>query len=189
MGYEDRCLATMGSFMFLPVLGAQSVKTQTGLTFQEDSVKTVETEDESTMNKITEPKGAKLFSAMLCCYTAFDFDDPVLLGRQRNDCICINQRACLDLSADSLGVGCLNGDKKDDNEYCKLGAYCCTCALAKPELRCDGIGQRFCCFPVFGCCNDAPECPAEENLRLVGGGVVTTHSLARDMIRSHKMNR
>lgn len=143
----------------------------------------------------------------------------------------------MDLSADSLGVGCLTGDKKDDNEYCKLGAYCCTCALAKPELKCDGIGQRFCvksvqsfpfdkskkfglifflrwqntytnfalyidyvpeptcaccflqCFPVLGCCNDAPECPAEENLRLVGGGVITTHSLARDMIRSHKMSR
>lgn len=59
----------------------------------EDSVKTVETENESTMNNITEPKGAKLFSAMLCCYTAFDFDDPALLGRQQNKCICINQRA------------------------------------------------------------------------------------------------
>jgi len=125
-------------------INPKSILLDPNIMMTEDSVKTVETEDESTMNKITEPKGAKLFSAMLCCYTAFDFDDPVLLGRQRNDCICINQRACLDLSADSLGVGCLNGDKKDDNEYCKLGAYCCTCALAKPELRCDGIGQRFC---------------------------------------------
>lgn len=59
----------------------------------EESVKTVETENESTMNKIAEPKGAKLFSAMLCCYTAFDFDDPTLFGRQKNDCLCINQRA------------------------------------------------------------------------------------------------
>ena len=100
----------MGSFMFLPVLGAplsQSRLKQDSRSkvhksqlypsrpnmMTEDSVKTVETDDESTMNKITEPKGAKLFSAMLCCYTAFDFDDPALLGRQRNDCICINQRA------------------------------------------------------------------------------------------------
>lgn len=74
-------------------INPKSILLDPNIMMTEDSVKTVETEDESTMNKITEPKGAKLFSAMLCCYTAFDFDDPALLGRQRNDCICINQRA------------------------------------------------------------------------------------------------
>jgi hypothetical protein len=64
----------------------------------EDSVKTIETDNESynntnMMNKVNEPKGAKLFSAMLCCYTAFNFEDPALLGRQQSECICINQRA------------------------------------------------------------------------------------------------
>ncbi|KAL7504687.1 hypothetical protein ACHAXN_002272 [Cyclotella atomus] len=92
----------------------------------EDSVKTIETDNESynntnMMNKVNEPKGAKLFSAMLCCYTAFNFEDLALLGRQQSECICINQRACLDLSAESLGVGILSDDKKGDNEYFKLG--------------------------------------------------------------------
>ncbi|KAL3803893.1 hypothetical protein HJC23_004055 [Cyclotella cryptica] len=180
---------------------------------KEDSIKTVESEH-VTMNAAREVKGAKIFSAMLCCYTAFDFEDPALCGRQKSDCLCINTRACMDLSADSLGVGCLTGDKKAENEFFRIGAYCCTCALAMPELKCNGIEQRFCmksvksfpfdknyvakptcaccflqCFPVVGCCQDAPECPAEEDLRLVGNGVITTHSLARDMIRSHKMHR
>lgn len=81
----------------------------------------------------------------------------------------------MDLSTDSLGVGCLIGDNKSEQELFKigecllesssrkstcffatrvkfddtlnplwLGAYCCTCALATPELKCKGIGQRFC---------------------------------------------
>lgn len=59
--------------------------------------------------------------------------------------------------------------------------------VAEPTCACCFLQ----CYPLssVGCCNDAPECPAEENLRLVGGGVITTHSLARDMIRSHKMSR
>jgi hypothetical protein len=51
----------------------------------------------------------------------------------------------MDLSADSLGVGLVTGDKLlGEKEIFKLGAYCCTCALAKPELKCNGVGQRFC---------------------------------------------
>lgn len=31
----------------------------------------------------------------------------------------------MDLSADSLGVGCLTGDLKDESEYCKVGTSHC----------------------------------------------------------------
>jgi hypothetical protein len=50
----------------------------------------------------------------------------------------------MDLSADSLGVGLVTGDKLlGEKEIFKLGAYCCTCGLAMPELKCNGVGHDF----------------------------------------------
>ena len=37
--------------------------------------------------------GAKIFSATFCCYTVFDFDDPMLCGRQKSDGFCISTRS------------------------------------------------------------------------------------------------
>jgi hypothetical protein len=179
---------------------------------KEDSMRTVDVESENgAVVDNMKTNGAKLFSAMLCCYTAVDFDDPALCGREKSDGICFNTRMCLDLGADSLGVGSL-ADTKANNEFCKIGAYCCTCALKQPELKCTSVGQRFClrsaksypfdkdyvgepicaccflqCYPTVGCLNDAPDAP--DNLADVGGGTVTTHSVAKSIIRSHKMQR
>jgi len=37
--------------------------------------------------------GSRIFSAALCCYAAWDFDDPVLGGRQKRDGLCTNARS------------------------------------------------------------------------------------------------
>ena len=45
------------------------------------------------------------------------------------------------------------------------------------------------CFPTIGCLTDAPECPAHDFLVDVGGGIMTAHSVAKKVFRSHKMKR
>lgn len=153
----------------------------------------------------------KMFCATLCCYTSLT-DDPMLCGRQKNDGFCINTRVCMDPSADSLGVGYL--ENKNANEICKVGGLCCTCALKKPQMKCTSVGQCLCVrsvqsfpfnpdyvkapicaccfiqfFPTIGCIKDAPECPAHSSLVEVGGGILTSHSVVKDIIRSHQMKR
>ena len=83
------------------------------------------------------PKCAKLLPTMICCYIAYDFDDFTLLSRQPIEIIiriCIDQRSWHKhqlSSADSLGVGCLTGNKKGknetlDNTWCVL-LHLCSC--------------------------------------------------------------
>mmetsp|Transcript_15816 Transcript_15816/g.33437 ORF Transcript_15816/g.33437 Transcript_15816/m.33437 type:complete len:199 (+) Transcript_15816:146-742(+) len=158
--------------------------------------------------------GRKIFSATLCCYTACDFEDPMVGCRGKSDGICINRRVCIDPSAEGFGVGILD-DEKETNELFKVGAYCCTCAIKKPELKCASAGRLFCmtsaqslpfdpdyvkepicaccflqCFPTVGCLKDAPsECPARDGLVDVGGGTITTLVMATEALSSRKMER
>lgn len=156
--------------------------------------------------------GVKVFSACLCCYTAIDFEDPVLCKRQKSSGICIDTESCLDPSADSLGVGCIKDESMD--EICRLGAYCCACSLKRPQLSCTSVQQTLCvrsvkslpfnrsyvseptcaccflqCLPNFGCMMESTDCRALESLTNVGGGDLTTHSVAKKIVRSHAMER
>ena len=76
---------------------------------------------------------------MICCYTAFDFDDFTLLSRQPIEIIiriCIDQRSWHKhqlSSADSLGVGCLTGNKKGYNETVHL--VCIAARSRKDRIR------------------------------------------------------
>ncbi|KAL7531991.1 hypothetical protein ACHAWF_006713 [Thalassiosira exigua] len=182
---------------------------------QDISLRTVEStvaEGNSGQSGARTSQDPKVFYATLCCYVALDFDNLILCGRQKSDGCCFNTRLCFDSSADSLGVGCL--EEKEKNEYCKLGGYCFTCAFKQPELSCTSHGQWLClrsiksypfnpdyvekpicaccflqCFPTPGCMKTAPDCPAHQDLVEVGGGVITTHVVAKNVIRSHKMDR
>mmetsp|Transcript_15817 Transcript_15817/g.33439 ORF Transcript_15817/g.33439 Transcript_15817/m.33439 type:complete len:214 (+) Transcript_15817:146-787(+) len=127
--------------------------------------------------------GRKIFSATLCCYTACDFEDPMVGCRGKSDGICINRRVCIDPSAEGFGVGILD-DEKETNELFKVGAYCCTCAIKKPELKCASAGRLFCMTSA----QSLPFDPGKKQPDLRSGsvGILRDHSIyLRRILISH----
>mmetsp|Transcript_24575 Transcript_24575/g.40216 ORF Transcript_24575/g.40216 Transcript_24575/m.40216 type:complete len:131 (-) Transcript_24575:429-821(-) len=121
----------------------------------------------------------KMFSALVCCYTAFDLEDIKLLIKQNSECLCVTQDCCLAVGDNGYGVGLVTAS----DEICKLALVVCQCGLKVPKVLVAGashclcikqghalpfdgkfgVGEPLCaiCFvqllPKVGICENAPE--------------------------------
>ena len=72
-----------------------------------------------------------LFSATICCYNSVDLEKILILGRGEQTFICIEEKFCCAANDTPLPVGMV----KEDGFICKLGLYCCTAGLKKPDMK------------------------------------------------------
>ena len=72
-----------------------------------------------------------LFSATICCYSSLDLEKILILGRGEQTFICIEEKFCCAANDTPLPVGMV----KEDGFICKLGLYCCTAGLKKPDMK------------------------------------------------------
>ena len=91
-------------------------------------------------------------------------------------------------NTDPFGIGMVTNES--NGEICKLGMFCCTCGLKKPQVLCVGASQFLClaqvqsypfnkdyvaeplcaycfsqCLPEMGCFNPFPECAALDKIK------------------------
>ena len=83
-----------------------------------------------------------LFSATICCYSSVDLEKILILGRGESTFICIEEKFCCAANDTPLPVGMV----KEDGFICKLGLYCCTAGLKKPDMKnlISGLGHVLC---------------------------------------------
>ena len=83
-----------------------------------------------------------LFSATICCYNSVDLEKILILGRGESTFICIEEKFCCAANDTPLPVGMV----KEDGFICKLGLYCCTAGLKKPDMKnlISGVGHVLC---------------------------------------------
>ena len=83
-----------------------------------------------------------LFSATICCYSSVDLEKILILGRGESTFICIEEKFCCAANDTPLPVGMI----KEDGFICKLGLYCCTAGLKKPDMKnlISGVGHVLC---------------------------------------------
>jgi len=83
-----------------------------------------------------------LFSATICCYSSVDLEKILILGRGESTFICIEEKFCCAANDTPLPVGMV----KEDGFICKLGLYCCTAGLKKPDTKnlISGVSHMLC---------------------------------------------
>jgi hypothetical protein len=83
-----------------------------------------------------------LFSACICCYDSIDLEKILILGRGEQTFICIEEKFCCAANDTPLPVGMV----KEDGFICKLGLYCCTAGLKKPDTKnlISGVSHMLC---------------------------------------------
>jgi len=134
----------------------------------------------------------KLFAGCICCHESCDFDNIIICCKNKGECFCVVQEACIDINEEPLGCG--NVPSAENKECCKLGLHCFAVGCKQPETCCVGASQCFflknvhsfpfheeylkdcvcsyyclTCAPELGCCVDTPPVPAlEKPLKLYG---------------------
>jgi hypothetical protein len=115
--------------------------------------------------------------------THSDCNNPILLCKGEDDCLCLRHSYCIAVNTPHKDVCCTTD--KQRGEVCKLALFCCDLALVYPTKLCGCAGQFLCCysvaslpctreyvpdcvcsfcylqcFPKCGCCVAPPPCPA-----------------------------
>ena len=80
-----------------------------------------------------------MYSACICCYTAFNFEDLMIGCREDGECLCLQSKCCLGVG-EAFPIGII----KEDGFIIKCGLPCCTYGLKMPEVLCLGAGQCLC---------------------------------------------
>lgn len=137
---------------------------------------------------MTGDRKAHMFSGCLCCFTGCDLDNIMLCCKGSTELLCFVNEHCCAANVDPYGIGIVTDET--NHEICKLGMFCCTCGLKKPEVLCSGASHfccivqvqsfpwdkdyvadpvcAFCCFqclPEMGCAKPYPDCPALDNIK------------------------
>lgn len=81
-----------------------------------------------------------VYSACICCYSAFNMSDMMMGCAGQEEFLCIEAKACLG-AGEAFPVGMI----KEDGFICKIGLPCCTYGLKMPQVLCLGAGQCLCC--------------------------------------------
>lgn len=102
--------------------------------------------------------------------------------------MCLVNEHCCAANVDPYGIGMVTDE--GNKEICKIGLFCCTCGLKKPEVLCAGASQCLClvdvqsfpfdkdyvnepvcaycclqCMPEVGCAKPWPEAAALNKLQ------------------------
>ena len=72
-----------------------------------------------------------VISACICCYDVCNLEKILILGRGESTFICIEEKFCCAADDTPFPVGMV----KEDGFICKLGLYCCTAGLKKPDMK------------------------------------------------------
>lgn len=76
-----------------------------------------------------------IFKGVLCSYCALDFKDIKWGCRCSEECLCCVNEECLHADLDdNLGIGMVT----EEDEICKIGAFCCNMGLKMPTTLCNG---------------------------------------------------
>ena len=81
-----------------------------------------------------------LFSACVCCYTAFDTDDFKILTKEHNEVLCLSHDCCIAVGDDGYGIGLVT----ESDEICKIALLCCSLGLKMPTVLCKGASHCLC---------------------------------------------
>jgi hypothetical protein len=131
---------------------------------------------------------AYVFSALYCCFNGVDMDNIMLCCKGETEFLCCVNEHCCAAMVEPFGIGMVTDQQK--GEFCKLGMFCCTCGLKKPQVFCSGATQFMClvqvqslpldpyhvkepacayccisCLPTMGCAEPLPYCPALEKIK------------------------
>lgn len=84
-----------------------------------------------------------VFSAMVCCYTAVNPKDILIVCRTAGECLCIKAEGCINQKDKDKGCGLVTD--QGAGEMCALGCYCLKYACVKPSVLCKRQSQCLCC--------------------------------------------
>lgn len=103
--------------------------------------------------------GRCVFMGCLCCYSACDCTNPLLLCKGSCDFICLRHACCCALNTPPRGCGCVGDERR--GELCKVGCCCCDVGLVVPTKICSGGFQFCCCVEVMSlpCVPEYIPCP------------------------------
>ncbi|KAL7573156.1 hypothetical protein ACA910_018820 [Epithemia clementina (nom. ined.)] len=99
-------------------------------------------------------RGRCMIAAFICCYHAWDCNNPLLLCKGAGDCLCIRHSCCMAINTPDKGCGMTTD--KERGECCKIGCFCCDVGLILPTKLCGCAEQCLCCYSVanFPCSNE-----------------------------------
>jgi hypothetical protein len=84
------------------------------------------------------------FSGGICCYNGCDFEDVILCCKGSGECCCLAHQECCAMGVSPFEVGYVSPNVLNQ-EYFRVGGYCCTCAVKRPQNFCTLAGQVCCC--------------------------------------------
>lgn len=71
-----------------------------------------------------------VYSACICCYNSFDFENILVLCKGGGTCICLEEHICCAANAEQFPIGII----KQDGFIIKCGLPCCTLGLKIPDV-------------------------------------------------------
>jgi len=74
---------------------------------------------------------ACVYSACICCSTACDLDNILILCKGGGTCICCEEKMCCAAGEDQFPIGMI----KEDGFICKIGLPCCSFGLKVPDMK------------------------------------------------------
>jgi len=88
-----------------------------------------------------------IFRGLCCIHQSCDLHDFLIGYKSKSECLCFVEEQCLALDEVPLGIGLVTDPI--NNEFCKIGVYCCAFGVKKPE-RCCALAAQFCCIKEAG---------------------------------------
>lgn len=84
------------------------------------------------------------FSGFVCCFNGCDFDNIILCCKGSGECCCIAHQHCCAVGVSPFEIGKITPNITN-REFMRVGAYCCSCAIKRPQNVCVGA-EQCCCF-------------------------------------------